>query len=214
MLLDRRTVTPQSYRAAMSTPSPSPGPRDELPGGLELKRLSSRELLALYSRIITELIGRGVVRSRNAPAGDYAELLVAEHYRGELVPPSEKSFDVLVPGGRHLQVKARVVVDGDRRSHSYSAFRTFAFDACVFLVFDSVDYRVREAREIPVEVVKAMASDVTWVRGKRVNVRQVLACTEHVIDLGEELRATAQRIDDEGTDGRAGQGGSPRSSRS
>ena len=78
----------------------------------------------------------------------------------------------------------------------------------LFLVFDSVDYRVREAREIPVEVVEAMASDVTWVRGKRVNVRQVLACTEHVIDLSEELRTAAQRVDDEGTNGRTGQGGS------
>ena len=195
-----------------ATPSPppsstSPGPGDVLPGVPELRQLSSRELLALYSRIITELIARRVVRSRNAPAGDYAELLVAEHYRGELAPPSEKSFDVVVAGGRRLQVKARVVVEGDRRSHSYSPFRSFDFDACVFLVFDSVDYSVREAREIPVEVVEAMATDVTWVSGKRVNVRQVLAATEHVLDLAEELRAAAQRVDEDGSDGRAGQRG-------
>ena len=202
------TIVAHGYGAAMSSPPPVPGHPDDLPGVAELWRLSSRELLALYSRIITELIDRRVVRSRNAPAGDYAELLVAEHYRGELAPPSEKSFDVVVAGGRRLQVKARVVVDGDRRSHSYSPFRSFEFDACVFLVFDSVDYRVREAREIPVEVVEAMASDVTWVRGKRVNVRQVLACTGDGIDLTEELRTAAQRVDDEGTDGRTGQGGS------
>jgi hypothetical protein len=49
----------------------------------DLTQESPRELLALYSQILTELIGRRIIWSRNAPAGDYAELLVAEALRGE-----------------------------------------------------------------------------------------------------------------------------------
>ena len=63
---------------------------------IDLEHMSTRALLRLYSEILTELLQRGVVRSRNAPAGDLAEWLVARAYGGKLAPPSAKSWDVLV----------------------------------------------------------------------------------------------------------------------
>lgn len=75
---------------------------------IDLTNLSPRELLALYSKILTELITRRVVWSRNAPAGDYAELLVAEALGGRIAKASEKSWDVR---GR------RAVASGEVPSH-------------------------------------------------------------------------------------------------
>lgn len=170
----------------------------------DLRTLPSSKLLGLYAQILTELIGRHVIRSHNAPAGDYAELLVAEAYAGELAAPSVRSYDFVVAGGRKLQVKCRVVIDGDRRSHSYSPFRSFDFDGCVFVVLDAADYHVVDARELNVADVQTLARDVNWVAGKRVNVRQILA-VDAARSLTSELREAQVRIDENGTDGRTGQ---------
>lgn len=99
--------------------------------------MSSRALLQTHARILTELVDRGVTRSRNAPAGDIAEFLVRAAYAGELAPPSEKSWDVRASDGRKLQVKCRLVTLGDKGRQQYSPFRSWGFDACVFITFDA-----------------------------------------------------------------------------
>jgi hypothetical protein len=77
--------------------------------GVDLDRCSVPELLQLSREILRELRTRGIVRSSNAPAGDYAELLVQRATRGDLAPKSQKSWDVMTPNDRRLQVKARVL---------------------------------------------------------------------------------------------------------
>jgi hypothetical protein len=54
--------------------------------GPNLARLSTGKLLALSRLILAELRHREVIRSGNAPAGDYAELLVRVATGGELAP--------------------------------------------------------------------------------------------------------------------------------
>jgi hypothetical protein len=49
----------------------------------------------LYRAILRELRSRGVIRTDNAPVGDYAEYLVATTLGGQLAPNSEKAWDVL-----------------------------------------------------------------------------------------------------------------------
>lgn len=77
----------------------------------ELAAKSVGDLLGLSRTILRELRGRGVIRSGNAPAGDYAEVLVQRATCGELAPSSQKSWDVLAATGERLQVKARIVTD-------------------------------------------------------------------------------------------------------
>jgi hypothetical protein len=55
---------------------------------MDVGSLTVRELLRLSARIVTELISRDVVRSRNAPAGDLAEYLVAKAYHGQFAKAS------------------------------------------------------------------------------------------------------------------------------
>lgn len=155
-----------------------------------------RELLALYSQILTELIRRRIIWSRNAPAGDYAELLVAEAFGGRIAKGSVKSWDVGV-GDRHLQVKCRVTDASSKKSQTFSPFRSFTFDSCVFLLFDSVTYEVVRAIEVDREVVEKSSSVSAWVAGRRVTVRQVLALEEGR-DVTTVVRGAQDEVDERG----------------
>lgn len=167
---------------------------------IDLSGMALRRLLGLYSEILTELLRRGVVRSRNAPAGDLAEALVAAAYEGKLAPPSEKSWDVRAADGRALQVKCRVLEAGDNRSHAYSPFRSWSFDACVFILLDSVTYDVTKALEVPVAQVEEASREVAWVRGHRLHVRQDLAALPGARDVTSLVRAAFDALDREHPD--------------
>ncbi len=58
--------------------------RRTVSGAANLEVLATAELLALSRASLRELKRRGVVRSGNAPAGDYAELLVQRATNGEM----------------------------------------------------------------------------------------------------------------------------------
>ena len=158
-----------------------------MPHAINLSRLSTRDLLGLYADILTALVERGVVRSRNAPAGDLAEHLVATAYGGELAPPSEKSWDVRADG-RLLQVKARLIAAGDNKSHVYSPFRSWDFHACVFLLMDAHTYEVVRAVELPVATVQALARETAWVKGFRITTRTPLLDQPGAVDVTPAVR--------------------------
>lgn len=157
--------------------------------------MSVRELLRLYSRVLTELIERGVVRSRNAPAGDLAETIVAKAYRGELAAPSEKCWDVRTADGVLLQVKCRVVEPGSLRTHVYSPFRSWDFHACIFVILNSVTYDTDHAVEVSVDLVKAIARKSSWVAGHRITVSQIRGDVGGAVDVTERLREAYEALD-------------------
>ena len=117
--------------------------------------------------------------------------MVAEAFGGRIARGSEKSWDVRV-GDRDLQVKCRVTDASSKKSQSYSPFRSFAFDSCVFLLLDSVTYEVVSAIEVDREVVEKSSSVSAWVAGRRVTVRQVLALKE-----GKDVTAAVRRAQNE-----------------
>ena len=181
------TVGPVTNTPANPPPDPPTSPLSELQG------IATRELLRLYGRILTELIGRGVLRSRNAPAGDLAEVLVAGALGGTLAAKSEKSWDVLV-GERRVQVKCRVVDASERRTQQFSPFRSWSFDSCVFVLLDARTYDVVRALEIDVADVEASSRRVEWVAASRISVAQVLA-HPGVVDVTDRLRAAYDQLD-------------------
>jgi len=117
--------------------------------------------------------------------------LVAEAFGGRIAKGSEKSWDVRV-GDRDLQVKCRVTDASSKKSQTYSPFRSFAFNSCVFLLLDSVTYEVVSAIEVDREVVEKSSSVSVWVAGRRVTVRQVLALKE-----GKDVTAAVRRAQNE-----------------
>ncbi len=58
---------------------------------MDLAEMTIGELLSLSRAILAELRRRGVIRTGNAPAGDYAELLVQRATGGEFAPNSQRS---------------------------------------------------------------------------------------------------------------------------
>jgi hypothetical protein len=161
---------------------------------VDLSRLSTRQLLRLYADILTTLVERKVVRSRNAPAGDLAEYLVATAYGGELAPASEKSWDVKA-GTRLLQVKARLIAAGDRKSHVYSPFRSWDFHACVFLLLDAHSYDITQAIELPVATVKALSRETKWVNGFHITGKTPLLSQDGAVDRTAEIARALAALD-------------------
>jgi hypothetical protein len=162
---------------------------------IDVRSLTVRDLLRLSAVIVTELNSRGVVRSRNAPAGDLAEYLVAKAYQGKLAGPSVKSWDVQA-GDQKLQVKCRLVEPGTRRYESFSPFRSWDFDACVFIALDCYTYDVVQAVEVPAAAVKAIARETAWVKGYRVSVRQLAGSIAGARDVTYLIRQALGGLDD------------------
>lgn len=149
----------------------------------DIRNRSTRDLLAAYVEILDELVRRNVIRTRNAPAGDLAERVVAAAYSGELAANSSKSWDVRASDGRLLQVKSRVIGPDTRRSQVFSPFRTFDFDACVFVIFDARDYSISNATELPAESVRGLSRRSEWVAGNRVRVFADLLNAPGAVDV-------------------------------
>lgn len=64
---------------------------------VDLSKLPTRQVLALWAQTLRELRDRKVVRTFNNPIGDIAEALVALHYKGRRGSFSQASWDVKTP---------------------------------------------------------------------------------------------------------------------
>jgi hypothetical protein len=154
--------------------------------------LGTAALMRLHRASLFELYRRGVVRTLNAPQGDWAELLVVTAYGGFLAPNSVKSYDVLAADGRRLQVKSRAIDHERVGSDITSPFRSFDFDAAVIVLLDPIHLGVGRAAELSVDLVRQHASYRKHVNG------YVLLPTPGLMDLGVDktmdLRSAAEQL--------------------
>jgi len=149
------------------------------------------ELFAAYRAVLRELKNRKIVRTENAPAGDYAEYLVARALNAELAPNSERSYDLETPDGRRIQVKCRVADESGKKPRTQlSPFRTFDFDQAAVVLF-APDYTVKRAALIPREHVENGARFVKHVNGYIVHARPPLFEVPDAEDITDRLRAAA-----------------------
>jgi hypothetical protein len=160
----------------------------------DLHRLGIGELLALSRSVLAELRRRGVVRTANAPTGDYAEWLAARAAGGRLEPNSRRSWDLVTSDGDRVQVKARVTSDiAKRGERQLSSFRSWDFDAALIVLFDE-HLKVRRAAWITVAEVEAAARDDPYVSASRVIASD--SFMERGADWTEPLRKAARHQDD------------------
>lgn len=165
--------------------------------------LTTHELLRQYAGILRELRDRGVIRTLNAPAGDLAETLVARAYSGDLAPNSEKSWDVTAGDGRRLQVKSRAIAASAlSKPIQFSIFRSWDFDAAVFVVLSTETYEILAAYEVPASAVRGRASASAWVGGQRLTLSLVgLAALPGCANVTTRLQVALEKLDTQ--DGRA-----------
>jgi hypothetical protein len=156
----------------------------------DLPAFSESGLFSLYRAILRELKYRGVIRTENAPVGDYAEYLVATALDGQLAPNSEKAWDVLGSDGEKLQVKARVVSDpAEPGQLQLSPFRSFGFDSAVIVLLSATDYAVSHASKVPRHVIESSAVYRQHVNGKVLFARPQIMGHPDATDLTATLRA-------------------------
>lgn len=152
-------------------------------------RLTVPELLQLYGAILHELAVRQIIRTVNSPTGDYAEYLVRAALNGELAPNSEKSWDVLTPEGRRVQVKCRIVASPlNRGQRQLSVIRSFDFHDLAIVLFNP-DYSIMVGVVIPVEVAKSKSVYRPYVNGYVLFATDSLLHDPSAIDIGHKLRA-------------------------
>jgi hypothetical protein len=151
------------------------------------------ELLSSYAKILAELRERGVVRSANAPAGDYAEWLCSRALGATLVDNfSVKSHDLVLADGRLVQVKTRVTSEPPKAGQlQTSPFRSWDFDLAAFVLLRDYDYEVRRGVLLPVEVVRAQSIYRSHVNGSVVMMTSALLDHVDAEDITDRLRAAA-----------------------
>ena len=117
-------------------PNPANGPSD-LITTQKLQAATSRQILATYEVLRDELRHRDVVRTNDAPAGQYAEWLAHRALGGTLEANSVKSHDLVTRDGRKIQVKSRVLRSPSKASErQLSPFRSFEFTEALVILFD------------------------------------------------------------------------------
>ncbi len=133
---------------------------------------STRELLADFAAIMRTLRDRGIVRTNNNPIGDIAEAIVADHYGGERGSFSQSGWDVRLPDGERLQVKA-LRRTGARGRRNLSPIRDSDYDAVTVVIFDE-DFRVTEGLRIERATVEALFGHRAHVNGRIITVTEKL----------------------------------------
>jgi len=160
------------------------------------------ELLAGYAAILAELRRQGVVRTNNAPAGDYAEWLVEQALNGTISRNrSEKAYDLMLADGRRVQVKARVVSSPPKPSQlASSVFRSFkegrepGFDVAALVLLRERDYRPVLGVLVPVDIIKDHSHHRPHVNGHIVFIKPPLTTAHGVEDITELLVAASMRV--------------------
>ena len=78
----------------------------------EIDKVSTTDLIQIYSQILVELKHRSVIRTKNL-VGDMGEYLVIDHYNKTselpkltLAPPGTKSVDAISSDGRRYAIKS------------------------------------------------------------------------------------------------------------
>lgn len=156
---------------------------------------SVRELLAGYAATLDELNARGIVRTRNPPLGDLAETLALRTYGGTLAANSFHSWDLTTDDGTTVQVKARLLDRADKSSQTFSAFRSFTFDAALFLLFDAANYDLVWARQLTADEAAALGRRVEHTNSTAIPIRRVASVG---LDVTERVAAAYDRIDEPG----------------
>ncbi len=158
--------------------------------GREIEGLAVNELLSSFRQILHELRRRGLIRTLNAPTGDYAEFLVGRYFGVDLLGNSHRSADLVTKDGIRVQVKARIVTGAGKGERQLSVIRSWEFDRLAVVLFDD-NYVVHRAALIPVDLVRDRSRDAPYVRGAIVFATDALFDAPGVEDMTSDLRRVA-----------------------
>ena len=120
----------------------------------DLTSLTALELLQLQGSVITELRQREIVRTSNAPLGDYTEWLVARTLNLDLEVSSKAGFDAQTKDGIRIQIKGRRPTK-ENQSRQLSAIRKYDeqdFDELIAVFFNE-NFTIKEVYRMPHKII-------------------------------------------------------------
>ena len=120
----------------------------------------------MHDSILSELEKRQILRSRNNPAGDYAEWLVSTVLGLTLASKAAKGFDATSADGTRVQIKGRHVAASDK-SVQMGVIRNLDgkdFDELISIVFEA-NWDVRAVARIPHAAVASVSTYRKHVNG-------------------------------------------------
>ena len=154
----------------------------------------TRELVRLFSGVLTELRRREVIRSSNNPVADYSERLVASALSLKLETKSTTGFDGVDSRGRKYEIKGRRLTSHNP-STQLSAIRGLDqahFDFLAGVLF-AEDFSVKRACLIPRAVVQRVAKYRRHVNAWILLLQPGLWKERGVRDISDDVRA-AEKI--------------------
>ncbi|MEH3100144.1 hypothetical protein [Sphingomonas adhaesiva] len=201
----RRLVPPTIYaQGASYVPATRVAPPPSRPTGALaasdwpfLATASTTDLLRLQAAAIEELRRRDIVRTANAPLGDYGERLFAQAFDWVLTQNSSATHDAVDSAGRRYQIKARrlrIGGAGERQLGILRALEGGAFDYLAAVLLNR-DFSVARAALIPMRVVLIKATYVKHVNGWRFILDDATWAVEGVRDVTNDLREAETRLD-------------------
>jgi hypothetical protein len=156
---------------------------------------SIRQLLEMYGQIMEELKHRGVVRTTNAPGGDYAELLFSRAFGWKLAGNSASGHDAIDDGGTRYQIKSRRL-SRPNTSRQLSALRKLPerhFDYLAGVLFQP-DYSVLRAAIIPHDQVVSRSRYTDHTKSWTFFLDDQLWSVPGVRDVTKEIAAAAAAL--------------------
>jgi hypothetical protein len=176
--------------ASVGQPAPVPIERPSV-----IREASVLDLLRMHGQIIDELRERKIIRTGNAPLGDYAELLFATAFGWTLSDNSAAGHDAIDERGVRYQIKARRVTSSSK-SRQLSAIRKLpdkTFDMLAAVTFDA-DYQVQRAILLPHAEVEARASRVEHTNSWRLSMDDRVWNAAGAVDVTKPLAMAALKI--------------------
>lgn len=141
----------------------------------DLSEASPTELLRCYGQILEELRARKILRSSNAPTGDYAEYLVARALRLDLENNSKAGYDATDSAGVRYQIKSRRTTSYNK-SKQLSPIRNLEardFDSLIAVLFNE-QFDVTLVVKIPQEIIARYARFNEHVNGHILVLNKIL----------------------------------------
>ena len=149
-------------------------------------------LLQAHAAIIDELRDRKIVRSSNAPVGDYAELLFKNAFSWTLENNSASGHDATDAGGARYQIKGRRIKarNGSRQLSFIRRLPDKTFDFLAGVLFNA-DYSIRRAAIVPHVLLEPRCRFSKHTNGWLFKLEDDVWDMGGVRDVTIELRAAA-----------------------
>lgn len=163
--------------------------------GLDLSNLTASELLGLHGDVLSELRGRGIVRSANNPTGDYGELLFSKAFGWTLTAASSADADATDGAGVRYQIKCRRLAtpQGSRQLGFMRRLPEKPFDHLAAVLLDE-RFRVLRAAIIPFAVVEPRSAYVDSVKAWRFMLRDPVWEIPGVVDATDSLKLAEEAL--------------------